>query len=100
MRTIHLTFVLLVAFATLALLADAAAAGPGPRRPSLTVSKPTTTPIPASAIVPKTAAVLAGSTYPWVQPHWIRVGGMSLAILPRTIRLSTITQPPMMIHIG
>ena len=100
MRTIRLTLVLLVAFATLAVLAASAAGGLGPRGPSPTVRDQTAAPVPASAIVRKTAAMLPGSTYPWVQPHWVRVGGVSLASLPRSIRLSTTTQPPEWIHIG
>lgn len=100
MRTIRLTCVLLVAFATFALLAASAAAGPGPRGPTPTLRKQTTTPVPASAVVPKTVAMLPGAAYPWLQPHFVRVGGVSLAILPRTIRLSTMTQPPASIHIG
>lgn len=99
MRTIRLTFVLLVAFATLALLAASASAGPGPVRPP-TVRKQIPTPVPASITVPKTTAMLPGAGYPWVQPHFVRIGGVTLAILPRAIRLSTTTQPFASIHIG
>ena len=99
MRTIRLTFVLLVAFATLALLAASAAAGPGPVK-TPPVRKQITTPVPASAVVPKTAAMLPGAVYPWVQPHFVRVGGVRLAILPHAIHLATTTQPPAWIHIG
>lgn len=99
MRTIRLTFVVLVAFATLALLAASAAAGPGPAR-SPTVRKQVPTPVPASAIVAKTAAMLPGAAYPWVQPHFTRVGDVTLATLPHAIRLSTATQLPASIRIG
>lgn len=73
---------------------------PRTERTVATVRKQATTPVPASAFVPKTAAMLAGSTYLWVQPHWVLVDGVSLPTLPRTIRLSTITQPPAWIRIG
>ena len=99
MRTIRLTCVLLVAFAMLARLAASASAGPGPRK-APTVRKQTPTPVPASAIVPKTAAMLPGAVYPWVQPHFVRVGGVLLASPLHAIRLSTTTQPPAWIRIG
>jgi hypothetical protein len=99
MRTIRLTFVLLAAFVTLALLAASASAGPGPSK-APTVRKQIPTPVPASAIVPKTLAMLPGAAYPWVQPHFVRVGGVTLARLPHAVRLSTTTQPPAGSHIG
>jgi hypothetical protein len=99
MRTIRSTFVLLVAFAMLALLAASASAGPGPLK-APTVRKQTPTPVPASVIVLKTAAMLPGAAYPWVQPHFVRAGGVMLASLPHAIRPSTTTQPPARIRIG
>lgn len=99
MRTIRRSFVLLVAFAAVALFSASTAAGLSPRGPGPTVRTQTTAPIPASAIVPKTAAMLGGSAYPWVQPYWVHVGGVSLARLPHAVRLSTGTQPPAWIPI-
>src|SRR5581483_4675577 len=98
MRTIRPTLVLAVAVVVLALLAAAAAAMPAPVRPPTV--RHATTPVPASALVPKTAAMLPGAAYPWVEPHFVRTGGVTLAILPHAIRLSTMTQPPAAIRIG
>jgi len=87
MRTKLVLLVLLVAFAALALVVSTAAARPGPRRPP----QPTTP--RAAKPVPKTAAMLPGSAYPWVQPVWRTVHGVVVVTLPRVIG-SANTQPP------
>ncbi len=91
MRTKRLMFVLVVAFATLA-YASVAAAESGPIRPPHKTT-PVTKQVPASAIVPKTVAMLPGANYPWVQPIWTRVDGVLLPVLPHRIQVA-FTQPP------
>jgi hypothetical protein len=94
----RLLLVLVVAFATLAFGALLATAAPGPRWPK-PVTTPATKPLPAAVIAPKSAAMLSGSSYPWVQPKWVRVHGVTLPILPLAIVVGTV-QPPASIPIG
>ncbi|HUZ15405.1 MAG TPA: hypothetical protein VMU72_04410 [Gaiellaceae bacterium] len=75
MRTKLVLVVLLVSFAALALGVSAAK------------------PVPAAAPVVKTAVMLPGSAYPWVQPVWRTVNGVVVVTLPRVIG-SANTQPP------
>jgi hypothetical protein len=93
MRTKPL-LVLLVALAALTVFVTTAAAAPGPRprylRPTTTVEKP----IPAADIVVKTAAMLGGSAYPWVQPMWQTVDGVVVVTVPqKTVAISTQPSP-------
>ncbi|HZQ89933.1 MAG TPA: hypothetical protein VFA42_07985 [Gaiellaceae bacterium] len=99
MRTTLVMFVHLVAFAALAVLVSAAAAMPVPGRPTPTSTTHATKPVPARVVAPKTAAMLPGSTYPWVYPVWARVGGILLPTLSRTIQVGN-AQPPVWIPIG
>jgi hypothetical protein len=75
MRTKLVLVALLVSFAALAVFAGAAS--------------------PARATVPvvKTAAMLPGAAYPWVQPVWRTVHGVVIVTLPRVI-VTANTQPP------
>jgi len=91
MRTKLVPLVLLVALAAFALVVSPAAARPGPRHP------PPTTATHAAKPVPKTAAMLPGSAYPWVQPVWRTVNGVVVVTLPRTIG-SANTQPPAWVY--
>lgn len=75
MRTKPMLLVLLVALAALAVLAGAS------------------TPAPAAAPATKTAAMLPGGTYPWVQPIWQTVNGVVVVTLPQTTGTAD-TQPP------
>ncbi len=75
MRTKLVLLVLLVSFAALAFFVSAA--------------KPARAPVP----VAKTAVMLPGSAYPWVQPVWQTVHGVVVVTLPRTIATAN-TQPP------
>ena len=93
MRTKPVLLVLLVALAALAVFVTTAAAAPGPRLRGLTLTTPAATPVPAAALVAKTAAMLGGSAYPWVQPIWQTADGVVVVTLPRTIA-TTNTQPP------
>jgi hypothetical protein len=97
MRTRLLVFVLLVAFATLVFLVSAATAAPGRWSPPKTTTQ-ATKPVPKAVIVPKTATMLGGSTYPWVTPVWTHVGWAVVPTLPRTIHAAN-TQPPAWIPI-
>ena len=92
MRTKPVLLVLLVALAALTVLVTTAVAAPGPRERGLTIKTPPATPIPASVLVPKTAAMLAGSTYPWVQPMWQTVHGVIVVTVPQTTTAVS-TQP-------
>jgi len=89
MRTMRSLLVLLVAFAALACaLAATAAAAPGLNKAATHSAQP------AQALdnVTKKAWMLPGSSYPWVQPIWIRHGTVTVVIAPRAT--STIpTQP-------
>ena len=93
MRTKPVLLVLLVALAALTVLVTTAAAAPGPRLRGLTITTTAAKPVPAAALVPKTAAMLAGSAYPWVQPVWRTVHGVVIVTLPRTVATVS-TQPP------
>lgn len=78
MRTRRLVSVPLVAFAALAFLVGTAIAKPsGPLGPA-----------PVSPV-----ATLPGSTYPWVQPVWTRVDGITLVTIPLATH-TEFTQPP------
>jgi hypothetical protein len=90
MRT-KLLLVLLVALVALTVFVTTAAAAPGPRLRGLTITTPAE-PIPAAAVVPKTAAMLGGSAYPWVQPVWQSLDGVVIVKLPQTI-VTAYTQP-------
>jgi hypothetical protein len=92
MRAKLVLLVLLVAFAALALEVNTATALVGPRH-RLPATTRAATPVPAADRVPKTAAMLAGSAYPWVQPVWQTVHGVVVVKPPRTI-VTANTQPP------
>jgi hypothetical protein len=88
MRTKLVSLVLLVALAALTLPVSAAAA---PGRGGL-LHRTTTSaakPVPAADLVAKSAAMLPGSAYPWVQPVFQTAHGVVVVTLPRTN-----TQPP------
>ena len=93
MRTKPVLVVLLVAFAALAVLIGSAVAAPGHRHLMPTTTTPAAKPVPAAELVPKTAAMLPGSAYPWVQPSWQTVHGVTVVALPRAIATAN-TQPP------
>jgi len=99
MRTKHPMLVLLVAFATFVSCVATAAAWPGPRWPIPPRTTHVTKTVPASVIVPKTAAMLPGAAYPWVQPTWIHVGGVLMPTVSRAMPAGT-TQPPAWIPIA
>ena len=98
MRTMRSLLVPLVAFAALA-LAALAAAGTVARWPVPQQATHTAKPVPAPAFVVTTASRLPGAAYPWVQPVWVRVGGVTLPTVPHTAG-ATSTQPPARIAIG
>ncbi len=98
MRTRSILCVCLVALVALAFLVSTAAAAPG-RWSRPTTRTQVTKPVPAWVTTPKTAAMLGGSTYPWVVPLWTRVGGVVRPTLPRAIRVAN-TMPPAWIPIG
>jgi hypothetical protein len=93
MRTKPVLLVLLVAFAALVLLVGSAAAAPGHRHLMPTTTTPAAQPVPAADLVPKTAAMLPGSAYPWVQPSWQTLASVTIVTLPETIATAN-TQPP------
>jgi hypothetical protein len=67
--------------------------------PPTTHSKSAQTPVPAWVVVPKTAAMLPCADYPWAQPVWLRVGGMTI---PKAVYHAggSSTQPPAWIATG
>jgi hypothetical protein len=95
MRATRAALVLSVLLSALAIVS----AAPSMIFPVTTQSKPTPPPIPASVIVPKTAAMLPCADYPWAQPTWVRVGGMTI---PRVVHYAgaSSAQPPAWIAIG
>ena len=92
MRTKPVLLVPLVALAALAAFATTAAAAPGRFQLHATTA-PAAKSVPAAAVVPNTAAMLAGSAYPWVQPLWQTVDGVVHVTAPPTIVMLS-TQPP------
>lgn len=93
MRTKLVLLVLLVAFAALALVVGTAAAAPGRGGLLLRTTTSAAKPVPAADLVAKTAAMLPGSAYPWVQPVFQTAHGVVVVTLPRTI-VTANTQPP------
>jgi hypothetical protein len=94
MRCNRLAMTFAVALAVLLVPASVAAAGPGLQWPRHFV--PVLPKVPASTLVVKTAAMLPGANYPWVQPLFVR----GLTTLRADIRVPAWTQPPASIPIS
>jgi hypothetical protein len=74
---------LLVAIGLLLITATTASAQWFVPRPT-TQQKPAA-PVPPAAVVVKTATLLPGGLYPWAQPRWITVHGVTIVRAPATL---------------
>ena len=95
MRCYRQVMTLVVATVAALVLASVGAAGPGPQWPRPQQHVAPTPKVPALALVVKTAAMLPGADYPWVQPLFIG----AYPKLPADIRVQW-TQPPATIPIS